>query len=295
VRLVKRPVIALLALLFVVVAPALAAAGDFAEGLLWKIEKPGKAPSWVFGTFHSADPQVLALPKEVTDVVAAVESVSVEVVMTGAVPFRMQQSMRAEKGQGLDITLPPELLDIVLGLAPEYGMKPEQVLKLKPWALTLLMGAPPSDQPAPGRAFLDMWLMQQANSKGKHLYGLETAEEQVEVFDGMPLPAQVTLLSWTLATASESTFGTMRALYLARDLAGLEALFEETLASLDPDVAALFRARLIDNRNKLMVKRMAKRLAEGNALIAVGALHLPGELGVLRLLEKKGYTVTRVY
>lgn len=293
-----RPFLALLALLVILLAaPTTAPAGDFSEGLLWKVEKAGKAPSWVFGTFHSADPQILALPQEVTDALAAASSISVEVVMTGLVPFRMMQAMQAEEGEGLDRTLPPELLDTVLGLAPDYSMAPEDLVKLKPWALTLLMAAPPSehDQQVAGRFPLDIWLMQQANSSRKHLYGLETAEEQIEVFDGLPLATQVTLVRWTLETASESTFGTLRTLYLARDLAGLEAMWEESLATLEPAVAALFRARLIDNRNKVMVKRMTARLAEGSSFIAVGALHLPGKAGVLQLLENKGYTVTRLY
>jgi uncharacterized protein YbaP (TraB family) len=40
---------------------------------------------------------------------------------------------------------------------------------------------------------------------------------------------------------------------------------------------------------------MAHRLAEGNALIAVGAAHLPGRVGILNLLAKEGHTVARVY
>ena len=44
-----------------------------------------------------------------------------------------------------------------------------------------------------------------------------------------------------------------------------------------------------------MVDRMAPRLAEGNAFIAVGALHLPGEKGVLNLLQQGGYRVSAVY
>ncbi len=43
-----------------------------------------------------------------------------------------------------------------------------------------------------------------------------------------------------------------------------------------------------------MVERILPRLAEGNALIAVGALHLPDEAGVLRLLEQRGYTIARM-
>jgi uncharacterized protein YbaP (TraB family) len=44
-----------------------------------------------------------------------------------------------------------------------------------------------------------------------------------------------------------------------------------------------------------MVKRMEKHVQQGNSFIAVGALHLPGEKGLLKLLEKKGYNVSTVY
>jgi uncharacterized protein YbaP (TraB family) len=53
--------------------------------------------------------------------------------------------------------------------------------------------------------------------------------------------------------------------------------------------------RLLFQRNRRMVERMAVRLAEGNAFIAIGALHLPGDQGVLALLEQQGYEVSVVY
>jgi uncharacterized protein YbaP (TraB family) len=56
-----------------------------------------------------------------------------------------------------------------------------------------------------------------------------------------------------------------------------------------------FVDNLIDRRNLLMVERMAMRLAEGNAFIAVGALHLPGDQGILHLLEQQGYKVRPLY
>jgi uncharacterized protein YbaP (TraB family) len=295
-RLPKTPTLAILAL-FVLVVALPAHAAQFTEGLLWKIERAGLAPSWVLGTFHSNDPQILDIPEPVSEALADATSVAVEVVTTGVIPFRFAVAMKAEEGQGLEQTLPPELLATVLGLAPKYDIEREDLVKLKPWALTLLMGAPPSEhaQERAGHFPLDTWLQQEALRTRKHVYGLETAEEQIDVFDGMPLDAQIDLLATSLGTTTESEFGRMRSLYLARDLAGMEVMWEESLAELEPQTAALFRARLIDNRNKLMVKRMATRLKEGRSFIAVGALHLPGEKGVLRLLEKKGYTVTRVY
>jgi uncharacterized protein YbaP (TraB family) len=44
-----------------------------------------------------------------------------------------------------------------------------------------------------------------------------------------------------------------------------------------------------------MAERMRQYLQQGNAFVAVGALHLPGEEGLLNLLEQQGYTVRRLY
>ena len=56
-----------------------------------------------------------------------------------------------------------------------------------------------------------------------------------------------------------------------------------------------FEQRLIIDRNRRMVERMDKLLRQGNAFVAVGALHLPGAHGILQLLSDEGYQVTRVY
>jgi len=44
-----------------------------------------------------------------------------------------------------------------------------------------------------------------------------------------------------------------------------------------------------------MVERMQPLLTAGDSFIAIGALHLPGERGVLRLLAQRGYTVEAIY
>jgi len=52
---------------------------------------------------------------------------------------------------------------------------------------------------------------------------------------------------------------------------------------------------MLDDRNRTMVKRMIPLLQRGSAFVAVGAAHLPGEEGMLYLLEQEGYRVTRIY
>jgi hypothetical protein len=44
-----------------------------------------------------------------------------------------------------------------------------------------------------------------------------------------------------------------------------------------------------------MLQRMQPRLEEGQAFIAVGALHLPGNKGLIQLLRQQGYNVSAVW
>ena len=80
-----------------------------------------------------------------------------------------------------------------------------------------------------------------------------------------------------------------------RDLARLVEINEAELAVGGEQFAADFQNRLVVHRNHLMAERMQPYLKQGKAFIAVGALHLPGETGLLNLLEQRGYTVRVVY
>lgn len=53
--------------------------------------------------------------------------------------------------------------------------------------------------------------------------------------------------------------------------------------------------KMIVDRNIRMAERAAPLLKTGNAFIAVGALHLIGEQGLVELFRKEGYTVTRLH
>jgi uncharacterized protein YbaP (TraB family) len=64
---------------------------------------------------------------------------------------------------------------------------------------------------------------------------------------------------------------------------------------MDERLLKLFLLRFNVERNRTMVQRMAPQLAQGGAFVAIGALHLPGETGLLSLLAAQGYGITRVY
>jgi uncharacterized protein YbaP (TraB family) len=85
--------------------------------------------------------------------------------------------------------------------------------------------------------------------------------------------------------------------WLRRDLAGLWRVSED-IGRRFPDMAAhyaLLTKRVVTDRSVVMAHRLFVPLRRGRSFVAVGALHLYGRKGLLRLLQEQGYTVKRVY
>jgi len=144
---------------------------------------------------------------------------------------------------------------------------------------------------------LDAMLYQNALQQGKDVYGLETVQEQLQVFESMSEADQVTLLKDAVENFSDidAMHAALLAAYKQRDLNGLMAISEASMQQGDQRLADEFQQHLVVDRNHRMAERMRQYLQQGKAFIAVGALHLPGEEGLLNLLEQQGYTVRRLY
>jgi uncharacterized protein YbaP (TraB family) len=278
--------------------PAVAAPADllaqvpYGNGLLWRIEGHGIEPAYLFGTIHLEDPRVTELPPAVRDAFEGADSFITEVVMHPAARAAYAQGMRLPEGTSLQQYLTAPLFQRLVQITGEQYEVPAAVLdNLKPWAVFTLLSRPP---PVTGRV-LDELLDAEAVRLGKAVEGLETVEELVAVLDAIPLDDQIAILADTICNRSKLTgqLEDLTTLYLSQDLAGMlavnagphqdEALFER------------FMERTLYQRNRRMARRIRDRLADGRVFIAVGALHLPGEKGILRILETRGYRISRVY
>lgn len=288
-------------LLCVVVAiqTAGAAANPYGKGLLWRIERPGVAASHVFGTLHSTDPRITTLPEPVTQALADADGLAVEIVQTKEMPVRMARVMVLPRGRRLDSILGPALFTRLAEIASRHGLPAHTLVRLKPWAASTAISIPAEERAgaAAGRKRLDHALQIKAQARGIPVHGLETIEEQLGVFDGLPERDQVALLKQAVADYGklDEFLLVMKRFYLARDLGGLYTWMEKQSTGADARLLAIFKDRVINDRNRTMVARMAGALDQGGLFVAVGALHLPGERGVLNLLAARGYSVTRVY
>ncbi|HSO84079.1 TraB/GumN family protein [Thiocapsa sp.] len=272
-------------------APAGSAA---TQGILFEIRPPtGAPPSFLFGTIHSEDPRVVELPVPVSNAFDTSPNVALEVVPDASAIIRAMITMAYTDGRLLRDVLPADLYQETTDALVGIGMPEEAFKDLKPWAVVTLLSSPPSET----GEFLDMLLFHRAVADGKRVEGLETMTEQLAVFDALSETDQITLLRETLATVEQLplVFEALIAAYVERDVDKLQHLSEQHLEDTDPRLATLFQEVVIDSRNRRMLERMEPLLAEGGWFIAIGALHLPGDQGVVALLRKRNYGVTAIF
>jgi len=274
-------------------APQLLAGSDRQQGLLWEIAAPGQPPGYLFGTIHSGAPAVLALPEPVQQRFDAVDSVVLEVLLDlDAMRYSSQLMLLAEGRLLSDIT--GKVLFEQTSRAIRSRGIPEAVLeRMKPWAAAVTLSMPP---PEAGEV-LDMKLYQQALQAGKQVYGLESIREQLAIFDDMPEQEQLLLLRDAVENFAEieAIQGALIDAWLQRNLCALLAINDAAMQTADRQQAVELQDKLIVRRNRLMAERLQPYLQEGNVFVAVGALHLPGEAGLLNLLQQRGYTVRVIY
>ncbi len=241
---------------------------------------------------HVDDPRVTQLPEVVADAFDRSDSLTLEAKLDLASLTAVATKMILGDGQSLADILGSDLFAAAQDLLKQRGIPGPLAVKFKPWAVSVLLGAPRSKT----GLFLDRVLHDQAQQQDKPIHGIETLEEQISVFDELSLVDQVSLVKETVTQYAQlqNLIEELTQAYLQRNLTALVAVTDRYLEE-NGDLAERIKKRLIIERNIKMVARIYPRLREGNAFIAVGALHLPGANGMLALLRKNGLTVEAVY
>jgi len=130
-------------------------------------------------------------------------------------------------------------------------------------------------------------LMEKAKTRGKDITGLESMDYQLSIFDSIPYGYQADMLVASIheSQSENSMLDTLIHYYLLQDLPMLDKLINED-GSVDK-----YKDLLIDNRNKSWIPVMEAMMKKGPVFFAVGAGHLGGDVGIIRLLKDKGYNL----
>ena len=280
-------------------------------GRLWRVTTPEGAVSHLYGTMHVSDPEVVALGAEAQ---SAYDGASVVVIET--VDILDQQKAAAAlwaKPELMAFTDGTTLLDymddeeerVLAEALEEQDMSLSAVKTIKPWILAGSLALPACERGAARDGFLDLQLARDAQAGGREVAGLETALEQMEAIASLPLDMHIDSLieSARMGSDLDDVFATMGALYSEGQIGEiwpfLRALSEHMVeegadTEMDEGMIAAFDEAIVTRRNHTMAERSEPLLAEGGAFIAVGALHLPGEEGLVALLRDRGHDVEMI-
>jgi uncharacterized protein len=266
-----------------------------AAGLpLWQAEF-GDATVYLMGSVHLLRPEVYPLHDALYDAFDAAHVVAFELDLSqvaAAAPLMMQRGTYQD-GTTLADRLPPGLYEQLVARVAELGLPAQLFAPMKPWLASLMLSSLVLQRGGyETAAGIDMHFFERAQAAGTPVLGLETVEEQLDVFEGLSPAGQVAMLESTIAELDDTLEQLDRATVLWRvgDAEGLARLVTESMA----DQRELTE-RILHERNRAWVPRIEALPERGDpAVVIVGVAHLVGEGSVIALLRERGHAVRPV-
>jgi len=270
------------------------------EPFLWRIE--GENPSYLYGSIHLADEDILTLPDVVIEAVDDVDVVYTEVKLDIETQTRSAELSMLSGGETLADLLPQDVIDSLDSYLAPMGINHTAFSQFKIWAVATTLVLLEEIENLLEYPPLDQYIWNLATSKGKETGGIETVEEQIGIFDNFTIAEQIEMLSNALdsleeyASAGQSVTGETIDAYLQGDLEILQDLSLSDYDENDPfDVK--FKSRILTDRNYNMTQRISQLLTDNpdtRYFFTIGAAHYYGDDGLITLLENEGYMITRV-
>ena len=257
------------------------------RALFWSIHKDGHAAGFLLGTIHSEDPRVLEFSEDFLLKLKSNTIFAMEMVPVLPTLARLTDYMRYPPDKTLESVIGAERFKALQSALSVYKMPPKFLNRMKPWAAMMTLSTPP---PETG-FFMDLSLSLRASGNGLEVMGLETLEQQLSFLEDMPMPMQLALLDQAIAEFEEvdETHEQMVNAYLQNNLVELQKITDEQLSAVGDEAGDYFIESGIHARNRRMAESLLPQLEHNTVFVAVGALHLPGEEGLLSLLRRQGF------
>lgn len=195
-------------------------------------------------------------------------------------------------GQTLAGALGPDIYNKFTAHAKPLGLDPEFISHFQPWFAAKMLDqlelAKLDFDPAAG---VDQQFAKRAQTDHKNIIGLETIEEQIEIFAHLSLEQQRHYMLYSLAKVDNTARGLdeMVSAWRRGDTKVLEQLLGEASKEF-PDLYS----KLTTDRNRKWLPKITRLLNDDHDyLVVVGALHLVGKDSIVELLRMQGYEVVQ--
>ncbi len=266
------------------------------NSLLWKISGNGlQQPSFLYGTMHTSDARVFAFGEAAMPYFNSVKAYAMELDPKEAMKMELISKLMMGNDYSLKKMIP----------AADYRFLDSTVKKQIGFSVAMFDNVAPiftmtvfeasameleETKTSGKKEILDMYFYKQAKKQTKKIIGIETVEEQISALNTLKFQEQADLLVEEIHQLQQNETGGVDLVkyYLEQNLDSLAA------NDMDAQMPEKFYKAIVTDRNVRMAERISDFIKERSTFVAVGALHLPKEDGVIALLRKKGFSVEPV-
>lgn len=268
---------------------------DF-NSLLWEISSDSSKTSYLFGTMHLMREDDFFFPDTLKTLVRSSDLLVME--LNGEIfEPSIIDLMILEEGEFFDF-FSEEQLDSIYVFAEENLSMPKDLFrtsfaKMKPFIVSQVFAMfqmNENDTVTADTRSHEMEFNEISLDNNIEVVGLETAKEQITLFDDLPKAVQTEMLMEQVrGTRTITGFNEISELYLKQNIDSLYHFIHDGDSYL-----ADFENTFLTARNKNWIPKIEAQMKEKRVFIAVGAGHLGGPEGLVRLLMKEGYRVKPV-
>ena len=276
---------------FLFLLGSLTANGQEEEGVFWEISGENlTAPSYLFGTIHLICEEDFALSDQVTDKLSESEALVLEIDMDDpALQIEMMNNIYNKEGQQItDYLSKEEYLELHTFLKERTGMDLDMLKGMRPMVLMSLIY---NNLLACETRSFENELMKLAHAEEIEVVGMETVEDQLSLFDIIPLKDQYrTFYTYTSnLEKGQREFRKLIMSYKEENILELLKMVGESPEYKD------YQDVFLSDRNKNWVGSMGNIMKDEPVFFAVGAGHLAGPEGLISLLKKEGFKLKRIF
>lgn len=264
---------------------------SLAAPALWSATKAGQQ-LWLFGSIHLADQRLSSLPPTLLHSLQQSEQLFLEVDPGTISPATLAPFLSMPPGDSWHSRLGAPLAAELERAVDDMALSP--LKPLPPWFAVLQLTQARAQRLGFASARgVDMQMMELARQQHIPVRGLESPGLVFGLLASLPeRQLEADFVRHTLDELDDLQQ------HLDQLLATWQAGDEQALLSLlrteqSPPLNRFIEQDLLLSRNRLWLDHL-KSQAPQKALLVVGALHLYGEHGLIRLLERDGYTLNKI-
>ena len=270
------------------------APGPARKAMFWKVSSADNV-AWLLGSIHVGSKSMYPLPKEMEESFERSAALLVEIDVNHVDMGKMQMLVFQTGLYGGDETLwdhvSPETRQRLEAFCEKYGLPAMAMSKMKPWAAAMMISTLPLMKSGMELGLgIDKYFLDKAEKAKKRVVEIESADEQMKLVSGITAEMLEKSVAASAKQDPEEYGKRLQQAWISGDTGQMEKIMREQTSD-----AVEFAKAMVEDRN-LRMADVAERYLKGKeqVFVVVGAAHMVGPGGVVRILEKRGYKVEQV-